>query len=89
MPARNPEGFQDFGIILSTHRPVEVIKVEIHTDGDSTTVTKDLSVSECLKGICNSMCSFLTKRYVLFVFQCVLTNMINWLLCLYYVSNLR
>ena len=50
MPAPSSEGFHDYGVILSTTRPLEVITVEIHTDGDSTTVTKEFSVTECVKG---------------------------------------
>ena len=50
MPAGDSEGFHHFGVILNTHAPLEEIDIDIHTDGDSTTVLKGFRITECVKG---------------------------------------
>ena len=50
MRAPESEGFHDFGIVLSTQRPLAGLTIEIHTDSDSTTVIKDFNITECVKG---------------------------------------
>jgi len=50
MPASNDEGFVDYGYVLNAKKPADVINVEIHADSDSTTVVKDLVITECVKG---------------------------------------